>query len=541
MQAPASGGEAQPFSGQPQNLRITDISPDRSQLVSFAFSGRSNDLPLSLTPVVGGASRRVGEVIADDAAFTRDGRRLVFNRPDGIYESDRDGGHLVRLVALQGRSENPQWSPDGRRLRFTLHEPNSDAVSIWQVSADGGNLHRVPLNLPFIASACCGRWSLDGRYFFFTVEREGLQSIWAIRDRDAGWFRRPAKPVQLTFGPNNYGGLINDPNPGDFNPGDSNPSDGNSAGVSPGGADPVASSNNGVRRERALVWSGLEEMETSRYDLGTGRLQPLLAGVHSNAMSLSPDGGFLSFATGGEIWQSNADGSDRRPLASGFAPIDDVQWSPEGSQILFHAAEAGKDGHFYAISSSGGAAVELALGNGHLEPVWHPDGKQILVAKWAMDGAASLPQSGIFLFDLKSKTSTKIVGSEGLVHPSISRDGRIVAITNFDLHPNEPTLVMLHEVQSEGWREIGRGTLVNPVQWSPDGRYFYFQDILSEGERAYRYSVATGEVGLFADFAPVLNDGYVRCMLKQIAPEGQLVVSLRRNRVNLFRLDLELP
>ena len=258
MQAPASGGEAQPFPEPSQNIRVVDIAPDRSEFLSFAFHGRSKDLPLSITPVVGGAPRRVGNIVADDAVFTPDGRKIFFNRPDGIYSSARDGSHVEKVVALPNRSEYPQWSKDGQRLRFTLDDSNSDGSSIWEVSANGVNLHAVNLNLPRPGGVCCGRWSIDGRYFFFTFTGEGIQTLWAIREGGRTWLSRPAKPVQLTFGPNNSGGLITSEDP-----------------------------------NKVFVWSGNEQHELARYYPDSGRVQPLLPGMRSPVVGLSPDGLWL--------------------------------------------------------------------------------------------------------------------------------------------------------------------------------------------------------------------------------------------------------
>jgi DNA-binding winged helix-turn-helix (wHTH) protein len=103
MQVPASGGESRPFPEPSQNVRIVDISPDRSEFLTFSFPSRRGDLPLSLTPVVGGAPRRVGNIIADDAAFAPDGRRIVFTRPDGIYSCERDGSLVEKIISLPGR------------------------------------------------------------------------------------------------------------------------------------------------------------------------------------------------------------------------------------------------------------------------------------------------------------------------------------------------------------------------------------------------------------------------------------------------------
>ena len=507
MQVPASGGESQPFSEHAQNIRVVDISPDRSLLLAFPFHGRSKDLPVSLLPVVGGPLRRVGDIVADDAIFSPDGRRIFFDRPDGIYSCGLDGSQVKKLVALPGRSEFPRWSSDGRRLRFTLTDGASGGTSIWEVSEDGNHLRAVPLNLPQRGMACCGRWSADGRYFFFSWNRDGLQTLWALREGGRAWISRPARPVQLTFAPNDFGGLI--------------PS-----------AEPTG----------VFAWSGNEKIETARYYPATGRVQPLLPGIESINVSLSPDGQSLAFSKGGDLWRSQSDGDARQPLVSGFAPIDQVAWSPDGKRVLFQSSNPGEQGSFFLVPADGGAAFQIPLGNGHSEPGFSPDGRAILFAKWANEGGVTRAESGIFLLDLETSRIDKVPGSEGLIHPLLSPDGRLLAaVTNFDLNPAQPTQLMLYDLHSRRWSGIARGTLVNPAQWSRDSKDFYYQDILGEGQPVFRYSVASNRSEAFAEFNPLLHSGYVRCSFLGLAEDGALTMSLRRNEVNIYRLDLDLP
>jgi DNA-binding winged helix-turn-helix (wHTH) protein/Tol biopolymer transport system component len=507
MQAPASGGEAQPFLEPSQNIRVVGISPDRSQLLTFAFHGRSNDLPLSLTPVVGGPPRRVGNIVADDAVFSPDGRRIFFNRPDGIYSTALDGSQMQRLVALSSRSEDPQWSKDGQRLRFTLDEPDPEKSSIWEVSANGSNLHPVNLNLPTPGSVCCGRWSTNGRYFLFTFVHDGIQSIWAIRDGARRWLSRAARPVPLTFGPDNYGGLITNEDP-----------------------------------TRIYAWSGAEQSEIDRYNPASGRLQPLLPGIGSGAVMLSPDGASAAYASGGELWRSGPDGSRRQPLVSGLPPIDGIEWSSDAKRIFFHTTEKPKSDRFFLVSADGGPATEVPLGTGRTEASWASDSESIVFAKWATDSQATLAASGIYLLNLLTSKVSKIPGSEGLVHPIFSPDRRfLAAITNFDLNPTQPTRVMLFDSQTQAWHEIAHGTLVNPVQWSKDSKYLYYQDILGEGQPSFRFSITANRSEPFIAFDNLLNAGYARCSFGGFAPDGTPIVYLRRNEVNVYRLDLDLP
>jgi hypothetical protein len=361
--------------------------------------------------------------------------------------------------------------------------------------------------MPQSGGSCCGHWSADGRYFFFNLRHGGLNTIWALRE--GGRFGS-SRPVQLTFGPSNMGGLITSEDP-----------------------------------RHVYVWSGNEEFETAKYYPASGRVQPLLPGIRTKETRPSPDGEWLSYAVGGELWRSQAGGASRQPVTSGFSPIEQLEWSPDARRILFRTLDGSGWGRSFVVSADAAGAspaTELAMGAGHNEAAWSPNPESIVFAKWSAEGNVTKPQSGIFLLDLRTSQVVKIPGSEDLIHPCFSPDGRyLAAITNFDTNPNQPTRVMLFDTRSQTWREITRGTLVNPVQWSKDSKYFYYQDILAEGQPSFRYSTAANKSDAFMDFEPLLHAGYVRCSFLSFAPDGALVVALRRNEVNIYRLDLDLP
>jgi len=505
MQVPVAGGDSRPFPEPARNVRLADISPERSEFLSFAFSIRGGDLPLSLTPVTGGPPRPVGSVVADDAAFAPDGKKIAFTRPDGIYSCERDGSGVQKIVGLPNRSQNPQWSRDGRRLRFTLAGGRSSAPEIWEVSADGSNLHRVIGDASF-SDLCCGRWSADGRYFFFEAVRDGVRSVWAVREQEISRLAASAAPVQLTFGPLSYGV----PTPGE---------------------DP----------SKLFVFGGREQFEAVRYDPASRRMEPLLPGTRSGPVALSPDGEWLAFESDGALWRSRAGGSARQMLVSGLARVARIEWSPDGRRILFRAARGAAPAKFFVLSGETGTSSELPLPSGEVEAVWHPSGQSIVFARWA-DSTLPLQESGIYLLDLSTSQITKIPGSEGLIHPSISPNGQFLAsVTEVELSPGQSCHLKLFAFRTHAWSDSAQGTLINPGPWSPDSKYVYYQDILGPNEPVFRIAPGAAKPEPAFDFGDLLRSGYIRCAFAGFDAKGTPLAALTRSEVDLYRLDLELP
>ena len=98
----------------------------------------------------------------------------------------------------------------------------------------------------------------------------------------------------------------------------------------------------------------------------------------------SPDGDELAYATvdGDEpaLYAVRPDGTGRRLVWSGradegFAPISEVLWSPDGSEILFFSSEA------YLVRPDGGGLRRLGIPR-HVPDVraaWSPDGSRIAI------------------------------------------------------------------------------------------------------------------------------------------------------------------
>jgi len=85
------------------------------------------------------------------------------------------------ILAMQ-RVSDPQVSPDGKWVSFTVRETDLDANrgrnDIWLVSIDGGAASRLTTH-PDADSE--GRWSADGKWLYFVSTRSGSSQVWRIK------------------------------------------------------------------------------------------------------------------------------------------------------------------------------------------------------------------------------------------------------------------------------------------------------------------------------------------------------------------------
>ena len=116
-----------------------------------------------------------------DSAFTES----VFTvRPDG-----------TRLREVQTNASEPEWSPDGRRILYTVHDADGESVGLWTMRADGSARRLIVErdNPGFetsgpgevVLGVAFGTWSPDGRTIAFTAVIDdqtgvGRWEIWSV-------------------------------------------------------------------------------------------------------------------------------------------------------------------------------------------------------------------------------------------------------------------------------------------------------------------------------------------------------------------------
>lgn len=454
-QTSVTGGETFPIATSLEDTgfaNVFDISPDNSLLLMNTARGTSLDGPLWSVPVLGGSPRRLGSLEGHAGAWSPDGKTVAYCEGNSLFQAKGDGSVPRSILTIGGTCSDLRWSPDGSILRFTVNDPKTNNRSIWQASADGGNLRALLPDWSSTPNECCGNWTRDGRYFVFQARRDETANLWAIREAGGLFHWSSQKPIQLTTGPMNVG-------------------------------NPVPS-----RDGKKLFAQGWQPRgELVRYDAKSGHFTPYLSGISAMGLDFSRDGQWVAYndATDGTMWRSKIDGTEKLQLV--FPPMVAYlpRWSPDGKQIAFFGHPPGEPFQLYLVPAEGGTPQLLyQTSTNSADPNWSPDGKSLVFGENSLNNQGS----AVYILDLKTRKVTKLPGSDGLYSPRWSPDGRYIAAI-----PLDSMKMMLFDLTAQKWSELASIFVAYPT-WSRDARYLYFDGILENQEGYFRVRISDGKL-----------------------------------------------
>ena len=503
-QVPIAGGETALIAAPFPYPNVSDVSPSRSELLVWSMVGTMSEFPLWVLPLLGGSPHRVGDVLAHDAAWSPDGEHILYANGSSLYLVRTDGSEPHKFVTVAGIPSWPRWSPGGRLLRFTVQEPNSS--SLWEVSADGSNLHPLLPGWNNPPAECCGNWTVDGKYYVFQSLRRGTTYIWATRE-SGGLLRKASRePVQVTSGP-----------------------------VST--LAPLPSKDG---KRLFVVASPQQRGELIRYDAKAHQFVPYLSGASVEWVSFSRDARWIAYETfpEGALWRSKADGSERLQLT--FPPTVAVlpSWSPDGKRISFVALVQGRPSKIYIVSAEGGNPQQLTSEErSEADPDWSPDGNSLVFGGMPplMTGVSVSEPLAIRLIDLGTRQIRTLPGSEGLYTPRWSPDGHYVTAMTADSKK-----MMLFDFNTQKWQELATGP-IGYISWSRDGDQIYYDSQFTTDSALYRVRIADRKVervvglnGLRRTLGPV---GF----WMGLAPDDSLLLTRDVGTQEIYALDWEAP
>lgn len=490
-QMSVSGGEPQklPILSS-MNMSPRSLSPDGSELLVVDAHGIPPMGPLWSIPILGGSPRRLGDLVGNGGDWSPDGKWLAYSDASNIYLANADGSETHKLVALNNTDVVMylMWSPDGAYLRFTEANFSTGARTIWQVSANGTNLHRL-------FPGCCGRWTADGKYFVFVLRNQ----VWAV-PRRSSWPRPEPKPIQLTSSPMAL-------------------------------SDPVPSKDG----KKLFVMGATTRGQLMRYDLKSGRFVSFLGGISAEYVAFSKDGQSVAYVSypDGTLWRSKADGSDPLQLtyASDYAFMP--RWSPDGKEILFWETPAGKPGRIYEVSADGGSPRQLLPDDPspQQDPNWSPDGSKIVFS-----GNSNDPASAVRILDLKTGNVSTLPGSQGMFSPRWSPDGRYIPALSRD----SKTLSMF-DLQTQKWVQLATAVTIGWLNWSKDGTSLLFLGRLeTTGETVLKVRLSDHKVEQIVDLKNFVATGRYGSSLT-VAPDDSPLILRNAGTYDVYSLDWQEP
>lgn len=478
---------------------ICGLSADGSKLLVRSHLKAEPEQALWIVPTLGGNARRVPNVLAHDAVWLPGGEQILVASGNELTVMNVDGSNQRRLLTTQGLAFWLRWSPEGRKLRFTLRDPVRQTSALWEMNADGSHAHPLLEGWNQPAQECCGNWTGDGKFFVFQSAHNGRHEIWAWQERP--WWRGGnSRPWPVTGGPLDY----------------------QAPGTMPGNSHIYFI---GATREFQLLQAVPHSNQFTAMDKNLSA---------ASLAEFSPDGKWVAWlnAADNSLWRSRNDGSDRIALTAPPLRIFNLQWSPDNRWLAVMGEEPGKPWKIYLIDADGGQPVPVLNENrNEADPSWSPDGRAIIFGR-PPDRMDNVQPKAIYQLDLETHRVEEIPGSEGLFSPRLSPDGRYLVAM-----PMDQTALRLYDRATARWTTLTEQAAGDPT-FSHDGRYLYFQNFLETGRPIYRIAIPEGKPEQVATIDNLLPITATEYRLIGLAPGDLPIVTARTPEVNIYQTVL---
>jgi len=316
--------------------------------------------------------------------WSPDGQRLVIHSADDLlfYLVDRDGSGLSRLSDLQ--AWDARWSADGRAIRICQEQTGKNTFKVFSVSPAGSNLTELPAEEAVAAvldGHCPSTWSPDRKTIAF-VKNDGLGLYFV--DANGQNIRQVVAPDLV------------------------------SVNVLKWSMDSSGSS---------LIFSGLDPVKTgastgiytTQIDnaghIVSRTLLHLLTVLENFSWMLSPDGQKIIYVPGepNGIYMANVVNSGAwtrlTDLYVTSLDAENLQWSPDGSQIAFSSNVNG-DLDIFVVGADGTGLRYYPNPGSSEQPVgWSPDGQSLVFSAQAQEGQTPISPIALYLIDVKDLTA----------------------------------------------------------------------------------------------------------------------------------------
>ena len=508
-QVPTTGGTPTPLNTPPLlSPEITDISPDFSNLLVNAGYEHVDKSALWIVPKAGGLPHRVGNILAKSALWSQDGRTIFYLISGAIFRISSDGSNNHKVVDVPDGSYGLRVSPRPlpEVLRISVFKRDMQTSGIWEVGTDGKGLHPLVKDQQagsgWPDALYSGEWIPSGRYYLMRSRSHAVSTFWALREGHGFLRANDGRPVSMYSTP-----LENR----SFTP--------------------------SVDGKRIFFGGAQVRAELVRYDSQRGQFLPFLPGIVGRYISVSKDAKEVAYTTVPDdvLWKSSADGSKQLQLtpANGMR-VFTPRWSPDGKWIAFTGSPVGQPSMIYLVPSGGGTAAPVDSAPFEVAPSWSPDGSSLLITHAEM--MRDSHKLKIYRYDMRTRTSELLPGTDGLADGEWSPDGRYIAATHERLELN------LIDMRTHRRSILARGSGLQPF-WSHDSKYVYFQDLsgVKSGQPIYRVAVTGGRVEKITTLSQIPQADVTDHLLVGLTADDAPIARVTHVNSDIYALDLDLP
>ncbi len=495
VSVPISGGEPSPLDIPLRIAMLLDIASDASALLLLSYEGSGTKL--WSWPLAGGSPQVIPRE-GEDAGWAPDRARIAYGDNTSLILAASDGSRTVSVVSQFGRVRNPRWSPDGKRLSFTLLDPKNQVSSLWQTDVRAKKPERMALTSSSGDDQANGTWTADGRSFLYEGGSIQRHDLWLIPGADRPLTPYVRKSLRLTNGPLSW-------------------------------TWPVPSKSG--RHVFALGESLRGDL--ARLDPRSGIWHSYLGGIPAYEIDFSRDGRWMAYTRFPDhtIWKARTDGSERVQLTQAMFEAHQAHWSPDGSKIAFIARKPGKAWRIMKLDVSKGTLEEpIPEGDDQGVPTWSADGHSLVFGDWRYTNNAM----AIHVFDERTRRVSAMPGSGDLWTPRWSPDGVYISA----LRPKGDALLLAHCCSLE-WKTILEGKTLDDPMWSSDSKYiFLIGKVGSARTKLLQLHIPDGKIDEIADVQDFTgtNEQWFG-----VAPDGS-ALGLRGVRMQeIYALECKLP
>ena len=478
---------------------IYDLRPATSELLVGKSTSDDPDPELWVVPLLGPPPRPVAGLRADSAAWSPDGSRIAFTLKNSVSIANSDGSENRKIAEVPGHAFAPHWSPNARKIRFSesWQQGGSILTEIWEVRSDGSDLRRLLHSWKNPHHECCGVWTPDGKFYVFQSESKGRRDLWTIAEHQGFLGTTSGVPQQLTSTNQDFDTPAIDP-----------------------------------KANRIYAIGTYPRGELVRYDENLKEFIPFLGGISATWVCFSKSGDSVAYIdyTSHSVWRANADGSEKLQITFPPFDADGLAWSPDGKTLAVHGRSPGEVFGIYTVPSEGGRRTPLMTNTiDQGIPTWSSDGKRIAFGDIPSKFGKPTGREVIHIFDLSTKATETLSGSQELWSARWAPDGRTLSALSI-VGQN----LTLYDFATKKWRPTAAKSVNNPT-WSRDSKYIYF-DTEGDKRELHRLRVADGHVDSLVNLHGLSNLAW---WWSGVTPDNSPMILRNVGGTEIYSLALE--